>query len=255
MLKVVPFICLTDNYCVLLHDETSGATAAIDAPDAGAIRERLDRLGWSLSLVLVTHHHHDHTGGVAELKRWSGCRVVGPAAEADRIPGIDQRVGEGDRIEIGAAAFTVIETPGHTAGHVAYWSKADELVFVGDTLFSLGCGRLFEGDAATMWQSLSKLATLPRETLIYCGHEYTEANGRFAATIEPANRDLRARIDEVALLRAGGEMTLPTTIARELATNPFLRAGLPEVQSALGMSDAAAEEAFAELRRRKDRFG
>ena len=255
MLKVVPFICLADNYSVLLHDETSGATAAIDAPDAEAIRKRLDQLGWDLSVILVTHHHHDHTGGVAELKRWSGCEVVGPAAEADRIPGIDERVGEGDRIEIGSAAFTVIETPGHTAGHVAYWSEGEGLAFVGDTLFSLGCGRLFEGDAATMWQSLSKLATLPGGTLIHCGHEYTEANGRFAVTIEPENQNLRVRIDEVARLRAGGEMTLPTTVARELATNPFLRAGLPEVQSAVGMPGATAEDVFAELRRRKDRFG
>ncbi len=253
-LIVAPFICRSDNYGVLVHDESSGETAAIDAPDARAIHQRLAERGWSLDFIFVTHHHGDHVAGNLALKEAFGCTIIGPAKEAGDIPGIDRTVAGGDVVELGHARFEVIETPGHTAGHIAYWCKEEALAFVGDTLFSLGCGRLFEGTAETMWQSLTKLAQLPRETSIYCGHEYTEANARFALTIEPNNLDLEARAEEVSRLRAAGQMTLPTTIGQELATNPFLRADRRRLRTAIGMKDAPAEEVFAELRRRKDAF-
>lgn len=252
--QIDAFICRSDNYGVLIHDPAAGVTATIDAPDGAAISARLRQNGWSLDFILVTHHHGDHTAGNLALKQETGCRIIGPAKEAGSIPGIDRTIGEGDLVEVGAAAFEVIETPGHTAGHISYWSEGEKLAFVGDTLFSLGCGRLFEGSAETMWQSLCRLAELPRDTRIYCGHEYTAENGRFAATIEPNNLDLEARIAEVAALRAAGEMTLPTTIGQELATNPFLRAGKRRLQMAIGMESAEPVEVFAELRRRKDNF-
>jgi hydroxyacylglutathione hydrolase len=254
LLTVDPFICHTDNYAVLLHDEESGETAVVDTPDADAILARLRRHGWQLGSILTTHHHADHTAGNIALKQATGCSVTGPAAEAGRIPGLDRGVREGDAVFVGTARFEVIETPGHTAGHIAYWCAEEKLAFVGDTLFSLGCGRLFEGTAATMWESLARLARLPRETQIHCGHEYTEANGRFAITVEPNNLDLQARIAEVAELRARGKMTLPTTIGQELATNPFLRADRPRLKAAIGMKRATPDEVFAELRRRKDIF-
>jgi len=254
MLTIEQFICRTDNYAVLVHDEASGETAAIDAPDAAAILERLSRRGWQLGMLLNTHHHFDHVGGNLALKEATGCVIVGPAAEAARIPGIGRRVGEGDRVAVGAAEFEVIETPGHTAGHISYWSAGEEIVFAGDTLFSLGCGRMFEGTPEVMWHSLQKLARLPRGTRLYCGHEYTETNGRFAITVEPNNLDLQARVAEVAELRAAGKMTLPTTIGQELATNPFLRSDRPRLQVAIGMKNAAPADVFGELRRRKDAF-
>ena len=253
-LRVEPFICRADNYGVLLHDEESGETVAIDAPDAEAIRTHLAERGWKLTAIYVTHHHSDHVAGNLALKAETGCTVIGPAKEAATIPGIDRGVAEGDELFLGEHRFKVIETPGHTAGHVAYWCAEEKLAFVGDTLFSLGCGRLFEGSPAQMWHSLSKLAQLPRDTAVYCGHEYTEANARFAITVEPNNLDLEARMAEVLQLRAEGKMTLPTTIGQELATNPFLRADRRRLKAAVGMKDAAAEDVFAELRRQKDVF-
>jgi hydroxyacylglutathione hydrolase len=253
-LVVEPFICRSDNYGVLVRDEASGETAAIDAPDAEAIRQHLAARGWKLDFIFVTHHHGDHVAGNLALKQETGCTIIGPAKEAGAIPGIDRTVVEGDEVKLGAYSFEVIETPGHTAGHIAYWCKEEGIVFVGDTLFSLGCGRLFEGSPATMWQSLAKLAQLPRETEVYCGHEYTEANARFALTIEPNNLDLEARAEEVRRLREKGAMTLPTTIGQELATNPFLRADRRRVKAAVGLPEAPAAEVFAEIRRRKDAF-
>jgi hydroxyacylglutathione hydrolase len=204
--------------------------------------------------VLNTHHHFDHVGGNLALKQATGCTIIGPAGEATRIPGIDRRVDEGDRVPIGSTTFEVIETPGHTDGHVSYWSAGERLAFAGDALFSLGCGRLFEGTPDVMLRSLQKLAELPRDTRLYCGHEYTETNGRFALTIEPNNLDLQARVAQVAELLAAGKMTLPTTVGQELATNPFLRADRPRLQVAIGMKNAAPEDVFGELRRRKDAF-
>lgn len=253
-LEVHQFPSRSDNYGVLVHDKATGATAAIDAPDAEELLAALHEKGWKLTHILTTHHHGDHTAGNAAVKRATGCTIVGPAKEAESIPGIDVTVREGDRVEIGGATARVIETPGHTRGHVSYHFPGDELVFVGDTLFSVGCGRLLEGDAKTMWSSLEKLAKLPPETTLYCGHEYTDANCRFALTVEPENDVLQARAKEVAKLAERGAPALPTTIKQELATNPFLRPSSPAIQKRLGMEGRPLNEIFGEIRRRKDQF-
>ncbi len=252
---VFQFSCLNDNYGVLIHDSGSGRTAAIDAPDGDAVLAAAKSQGWRLTDLLITHHHADHVQGVPAVRAaFPDLRVVAPAKEAARIGGVDVEVKEGDWVEIGALRARVIETPGHTAGQVAYVFDEDEIAFTGDTLFSLGCGRVFETPMAVMWSSLEKLAELPGETQIYCGHEYTEANARFALTIEPGNVDLVARAEAVKALRAQGKPTLPTTIALELATNPFLRADIPAVQKAVGLEGADPAQVFAEIRRRKDNF-
>jgi hydroxyacylglutathione hydrolase len=212
------------------------------------------RSGWSLSDILVTHHHGDHTGGIPELKKRHGCRVVGPRNEAQRIPLLDQTVGEGDTVRVGGLAARVLETPGHTAGHITYWFEPECLAFVGDTLFSIGCGRVIEGTPEMMWQSLVKLRNLPGETRVYCGHEYTEANIRFAQTIEPDNLALIARAAEAADQVAQHKPTIPTTIDAERAANPFLRADIPEVAAAVGMAGKPVAQVFAEIRERKNRF-
>jgi len=248
------FPCLKDNFGVLLHDPESGATAAIDAPEAAAVEAALAKTGWRLTDILVTHHHGDHTAGIAELKRHHHCRVVAPRNEAQRIALVDETVGEGDIVQVGSLAGRVIETPGHTAGHISYFFPADKLAFVGDTLFSIGCGRVIEGNPEMMWQSLVKLRHLPDDTQFYCGHEYTEANIRFAKTIEPNNKALAARADEVARLIAAGKPTIPATIGAEKTENPFLRADVPEVANAVGLSGSPAWKVFAEIRERKNRF-
>ena len=253
-LDIYQFPTRADNYGVLIHDADTGATAAIDAPEAEPILAALQDKGWALSDILITHHHADHTAGVETLKKKTGCTVTGPAREAGLIPGLDIEVKEGDCVEIGGAKATVIDTPGHTRGHVSYHFPDQQAVFVGDTLFSVGCGKLLEGDAPTMWASLSKLAVLPPETKVYCGHEYTGANCRFALTIEPENAALQARAKEVAANDAKGAPSLPTTIAQELATNPFLRASSPAIQARLGLEGEPLEVVFGEVRKRKDRF-
>lgn len=238
-LEVELLPALSDNYVYLLHEPDRGATGVVDPAVAAPVLEALARRGRRLDLILVTHHHGDHTGGLAELKAATGCRAVGPRAEAARIPGLDLLVGEGDRVPFGALEAEVLETPGHTAGHISYRFAAADALFCGDTLFALGCGRLLEGDAPTMWRSLGKLRALPEATAVYCGHEYTQSNARFALAVDGANEALRARAAEVDELRRRGAPTIPSTIGLELRTNPFLRA-----------ADAAA---FGELRRKKDR--
>ena len=247
------FLCLKDNFGVLLHDPASGATAAIDAPEAAPVDAALKATGWRLSDILVTHHHADHTGGIAELKARHRCRVTAPRNEAARIPDVDATVGEGDIASVGALAGRVIETPGHTAGHISYFFDADRLAFVGDTLFSIGCGRVIEGTPEMMWASLLKLRALPDDTEIYCGHEYTEANIRFALTIEPDNPDLRARAEEARRQVAAGQPTIPTTIGAEKRANVFLRADVPAVAAAVGLAGRPAAQVFAEVRERKNR--
>jgi hydroxyacylglutathione hydrolase len=247
------FTCLSDNFGVLLHDTASGATASIDAPEAAAIEEALKQTGWKLTDILVTHHHHDHTGGIVELKKRHKCRVVAPA-KGSNVPAVDERVREGDKVKVGTLVANVIETPGHTLDHVAYWFHGDKIAFVGDTLFSIGCGRVIEGDAAMMWASLKKLRELPNDTEIYCGHEYTKANIRFALTVEPDNPALQARAVQVDKLIEQGEPTIPVTIGDEKLANPFLRADLPEVAAGIGMAGEPAERVFAEIRERKNRF-
>src|SRR6266404_2379056 len=213
------FLCLKDNYGVLLHDPASGATAAIDAPEAAPIETALKTTGWPLSDILVTHHHADHTGGIAELKQRHRCRVVAPHGETARIPLVDATVRENDEVQVGSLRGRVLETPGHTAGHISYVFPADKLAFVGDTLFSIGCGRVIEGTPEMMWQSLLKLRALPDDTRIFCGHEYTQANIRFAKTIEPANAALLARDKKVEMLRAVRQPTIPSTLGEEKAAN------------------------------------
>ena len=253
-LQVHQYPTRSDNYGVLIRDPATEATSAIDAPDAEELLAALHAKGWVLTHILTTHHHHDHTAGNAAVKRTTGCTIVGPAKEAGSIPGIDLQVQDGDTIEIGSVKAQVIETPGHTKGHVSYHIPEEKLVFVGDTLFSVGCGKLLEGDAKTMWASLKKLMALPPDTTLYCGHEYTNNNCRFALTVEPENEALRARAVEVAAFADKGAPALPTTIAQELATNPFLRASSPAIQRRLGMEGRELAEIFGEIRKRKDRF-
>ncbi|MBV1698138.1 MAG: hydroxyacylglutathione hydrolase [Hyphomicrobiales bacterium] len=252
--QIYLFPCLTDNYGVLVHDPQSGATAAIDAPEAATVEAALQKTGWKLSDILVTHHHADHTQGIAALKQKHRCRVVAPRGEAQRIANVDETVGEGDAVRVGGLGGTVLETPGHTAGHISYVFPADKLAFVGDTLFSIGCGRVIEGNPEMMWQSLLKLRALPDDTRFYCGHEYTDANIRFARSIEPDNTALAARADEVAKLRAAGKPTIPATIGAEKAANPFLRADVPDVAKSVGHAGSPAWKVFAEIRERKNRF-
>jgi hydroxyacylglutathione hydrolase len=248
------FPCLKDNYGVLLHDPSTGTTAAIDAPEAAAVEAALGERGWRLTDILVTHHHADHTGGIAELKKKHLCRVIAPRKEASKIPNIDVTVREGDVVTVGSLVGRVLETPGHTAGHVSYWFKTDKLAFVGDTLFSVGCGRILEGTPDMMWQSLLKIRNLPADTLIFCGHEYTAANVHFALTIEPKNPALRARAEEVVRLSEQKKPTIPTTIQQEKSYNPFLRADLHSVQGAIDMEGSPPAQVFGVIRARKDKF-
>ncbi|MGD9784767.1 MAG: hydroxyacylglutathione hydrolase [Hyphomicrobiaceae bacterium] len=252
-LDIHQFPCLSDNFGVLIHDPQSGATASIDAPEVYPIERALDAKGWKLTHILTTHHHADHTQGNEELKEATGCTIVGPKGEAAKIPGIDVAVGDGDHYRFGTLDLRIIATPGHTLGHIAYVCDTAGVAFVGDTLFAMGCGRIFEGTPEQMHASLQKLAALPGETAVYCGHEYTLSNGRFALTIEPDNATLQKRVAEVEVARKAGRATLPTTIAEELATNPFLRAHVPAIQQRLGMSGAPIWQVFAEIRERKNR--
>ena len=248
------FLCRSDNYGVLLHDPASGATAAIDAPEAAPIEAALKTTGWKLTDILVTHHHADHTDGILALKEKYKCRVVAPAAEKAKIPAVDETVREGDKVMVGTLSANVIETPGHTLGHIAYWFHADKLAFVGDTLFSIGCGRVIEGTPEQMWRSLVKLRDLPNDTEVYCGHEYTAANIKFARTIEPDNKALAAREAEAKREIERGLPTIPVTIGDEKLENPFLRADVPEVAAGVGMAGRPAAEVFAEIRARKNKF-
>jgi hydroxyacylglutathione hydrolase len=250
-IELVPV--LNDNYVYLARDPATGACTAVDPSVAGPVLAALDRLGWRLTQILSTHHHHDHVGGNLDLKRATGCTIVGHGRDAARIPGIDVRVEEGGRVTVGSVEGTVLDVSGHTIGHVAYWFAGANVVFCGDTLFSLGCGRLFEGSAAQMWASLMKLRGLPPETAVCCGHEYTAANAAFALALDPANEALRRRAAEVRTLRERGLPTLPSTIGAERATNPFLRANDPDLRHAVG-GDGDPVLVFAEIRRRKDVF-
>jgi hydroxyacylglutathione hydrolase len=253
-LDVHHFICRQDNYGVLLHDSATGQTASIDAPEAQAIERELAAKGWKLSHILVTHHHVDHVEGNLALKRKWNAKIIGPKAEASQIPGIDLGVSDGESYEFAGREVRVIATPGHTKGHIVLHMPEESLLFAGDTLFALGCGRVIEGTPAEMWDSLDRLRKLPRETVFHCGHEYTESNARFALTIEPGNQALQARAEKIKAQRARAEMTLPGTIGEELATNVFLRPESKQVRSLLGMPLAGKAEVFAAIRQRKDSF-
>jgi hydroxyacylglutathione hydrolase len=253
-LLIEQFMCRSDNFGVLIHDPDTGETASIDAPEEEPIRQKLNELGWPLTHILTTHRHADHVEGNVNLKQRFGATIIGPAAEADRIPGIDRTVGDGDVFAFAGRDVHVIATPGHTSGHVCYHIPQDGLLFAADTLFALGCGRLFEGSADDMWTSLRKLMALPDETTVYCGHEYTLSNARFAVTVDPDNAGLAGRLEEIERLRADGRPTLPTTLGLEKTTNPFLRPDDAGIRRTLGMEDATDTEVFAEIRKRKDRF-
>lgn len=252
--QIDQFMCRTDNFGVLLHDPESRETVLIDAPAEAPILDAVKRTGWMPTRIWTTHHHPDHVEANLALKERFGLRITGPRAEADRIPGLDEGVDDGQQFTFGGEQVRIVETPGHTAGHICFHMPGSGLLFAGDTLFAMGCGRVFEKPYPVMHESLSRLASLPPETTIYCGHEYTQANARFALTVDPENTALRKRAAEVDALRAEHKPTLPTTIAAELETNPFLRCGDASIRRHLGMADASDSDVFCELRRRKDRF-
>lgn len=253
-LEIEQFICRSDNYGVLIHDPESNLTAAIDAPEERAIIAALDRRGWTLDFVFVTHHHFDHVDANLALKQKMGISIIGPKDEEAKIPGIDRTVSDGDVFTFGQFQVHAIGTPGHSAGEISYYIPDAKLVFTGDTLFALGCGRLFEGTPATMFASLQKLIALPADTAVYCGHEYTESNARFALSVDPDNSALKERADSITHLREADQMTLPSSIALEMATNPFLRWHDARIRANLGMINASDEAVFTEIRKRKDHF-
>ncbi len=251
-LEIYQFPCLSDNYGFLVHDSESGETACIDTPETAPILAALEKTGWTLTQIWNTHHHYDHAGNNEEIKRITGCTITGPAGEADKIPAIDRAVDDGDTVMLGVHEAHVLNVGGHTLGHIAFHMEGH--AFVGDSLFALGCGRVFEGTMAQMWESLQKLNALPDGTQIYCAHEYTTSNAAFAVTIDPDNEALSQRVAEISALRAANKPTVPTEIALERATNPFLRATDANVQARLNMSGASAVDVFAEIRARKDSF-
>lgn len=254
MLTILQIPVLTDNYIYLIHDPVSAETAVVDPALARPVLDMLDKKGWQLTSILNTHHHNDHVGGNLELKQQTGCKIIGGQSDRGRIPGIDIGVNENDIISIGRHSARILATPGHTSGHIVYYFADDNLLFCGDTLFVMGCGRLFEGTAEQMWQSLQKLKGLPASTKIYCAHEYTQINGRFALTVEPDNRALHQRMQVINQLRANHQPTVPSTLEQELATNPFFREDSPALQKTLHKLNSKPVEIFAEVRRLKDNF-
>ena len=253
-LEIHKFICRDDNYGVLVHDHKSGTTMTIDAPTAASVTTELKRRGWQLTHILTTHHHADHVEGNLELKDQYGCRIIGPEAEKEAIPGIDQTVKGGEVIKLAGRQIKVFDCPGHTRGHIAYHFQDDYLLFAGDTLFVMGCGRVNEGTMEQMHHSVNQFAKLHAITSVYIGHEYTVANARFALAMEPNNRALQSRAEVVRQMREKNEMTCPTTIGEELKTNPFMRCDSPEIRKLLNMTDATDAQVFAELRTRKNSF-
>ncbi|QTL05857.1 hydroxyacylglutathione hydrolase [Aquabacter sp. L1I39] len=251
-IRIVP--CLNDNYAVLLHDPTTEATAVIDVPETAPVLAALGREGWDLTHILVTHHHSDHVAGVETLKAQFGATVVGPKAEAPGIPGIDMAVVDGDPVAVGAFVGRVMETPGHTAGHVVYLFEREHLLFAGDTLFVMGCGRPIECDPPVLWRSLLRLRSLPDDLQVYCGHEYTVANALFALSVDPENGALRGRFAEAERARREGKPTIPTLLGDERLTNPFLRADDPGMAERLGLGESDPAAVFTELRALKNVF-
>jgi hydroxyacylglutathione hydrolase len=252
--QIHAFLCLQDNIGVLIHDPNTGACAAIDAPEEGPILAALAETSWQLTDILVTHRHADHVQAVEALKRRTGCRVVAPVKAREAVPSADAFVREGDTVHVGGLQAHVWETPGHCADHISYWFAADRALFAGDTLFTLGCGRMFEGTYADFWHSLQRLAALPDEARVYCGHDYTLSNARFALAVDPGNEALKARAVEAEAAKAQGRFLVPSTIGQEKATNPFLRAREPALAKAVHKEGAKPEEVFGALREWKNRF-
>ena len=251
-LEVITVPCLSDNYAFLFRSAESGETALVDAPEAAPIIAALDDRGWGLDWILLTHHHADHVDGVEELRKKYGAKVVGNSADSRRLPKLDVSVSDGDSLTVCGEQFKILDVSGHTIGHIAFIAEGH--AFTADSLMALGCGRVFEGTHEMMWNSLKKLAALDPDTIIYSGHEYTESNARFALSVEPENDALIARSEEIMRLRKAGKPTVPSELADELRTNPFLRASLPETKLLINMPDASDAEAFAEIRMRKDNF-
>ncbi len=252
MLEIQTIPVLSDNYSYVLHDAGSGKTAVVDPPETGPIEAALSASGFGIDWIVVTHHHMDHIAAAPVLKETYGCQVVGPAAERGRIPGLDLMVRGGDRFRLGEAEAQVFDTPGHTAGHVSYWFEEDRALFCADTLFALGCGRVFEGTLEQMWRSLARLRALPDDAIVHCGHEYTLSNARFAVTVDPDNEELIQRVAEIEELRREGRPTVPSNLGVEKRTNPFLRPDDEGIRSQLGMTGGSDAEVFGELRTRKD---
>lgn len=244
----------SDNYGVLIHSADTNETAAVDAGDADSLLAILAERGWGLTHLLITHHHGDHTAGLRRVKQETGCRVLGPIQRSAHIEGLDEHLDDADTFEFGAQKVSVLFTPGHTTDMINFYFPQSNLIFTGDTLFALGCGRVFEGTMEMMWQSLSKFRSLPAETQIYCGHEYTLANANFAVSVDPNNDALLSRVENVKKLRDQGLPTVPSLLGDELLTNPFLRPDDPAIRAHLGMQDASDGDVFAEIRRRKDNF-
>ena len=251
-LQIEQFMCRSDNFGVLVHDSATGATASIDAPEENPILDVLEEKGWQLTHIFTTHHHMDHVAANSALKAKFSATVIGP--RDSKIPGLDTAVGDGESFQFAGYDVEVIATPGHTLDHICYHIPSVETAFTADTLFAMGCGRVFEGTPPQMFESLQKLAALPDDTVVYCGHEYTEANAQFALTIDPGNPELVQRATDVNGLRALGKPTLPTTIGLEKVTNPYLRTDDEAIRHLLGMEDASDVEVFTEIRRRKDNF-
>ncbi|WP_298960156.1 hydroxyacylglutathione hydrolase [uncultured Methylobacterium sp.] len=253
--EIRTFLCRSDNIGVLIRDPASGACAAIDVPEAAAVLRALDETGWRLTDILVTHRHGDHVEGIPEVKARTGARVTAPAKSGDAVPGVDRRVGEGDAVTLGGLTGAVWETPGHCSDHVTYWFERQRVAFAGDTLFTLGCGRVLEGPPEVLWRSLSRFLPLPDETTIYSGHDYVQSNARFALAAEPDNENLKARAGVAARAAREGSFLVPTTLGEEKATNPFLRAGEPALARAVGLEPGADPAAvFVALREWKNRF-
>lgn len=252
--EIVTIPCLQDNYAFLLHSAETGETAVIDVPEAAPISAELRQRGWTLTEVWLTHHHWDHVDGLPDLAEASDATVTGAVADAERLPPLHRSVADGDSFAFAGHSVGVIDVSGHTVGHIAFYVPAADAVFTGDSLMAMGCGRLFEGSPHQMWQSLSKLAALPDDTIVYSGHEYTQSNAKFAVTVDTDNPLLDARVAKINAARASGEPTVPSLLSDELATNPFLRVIDPGVKQFLGMPDASDADAFAEVRRRKDSF-
>lgn len=253
-LAVFQYAYMSDNYGQIIHDPTSGMTAALDAGDADALLSALSENGWGLDQLWITHHHGDHVAGLSKVKAETGCHVFGPGEGNTPVEGVDTKVKDGGNFSFAGRDVAIIHTPGHTLDMLNYHLPNDHMVFTGDTLFALGCGRVFEGDMAMMWESLAKLRALPGETRVWCGHEYTLANARFAVTVDPKNAALAERAEKVKALREKGEPTVPTSIETEKATNPFLRPDDEGIRAQLDMAGASDAEVFAEIRRRKDNF-
>lgn len=253
-LEVFMFPCLSDNYGYLIHDPIQDLTASIDTPDVHAIEEALNQNDWELNYIINTHHHYDHAGGNLELKKKTNCKIIGPMQDKDRIPGIDQTIEHAEEFIFGSFAVKGLHTPGHTTGHMVYHFEDQNIAFVGDTIFAMGCGRLFEGTPEQMLNSLDIIMSWPGETMLYCAHEYTQSNAEFAITVDGKNEDLLKRKSEVDALREKLIPTVPTKLEIEKKTNPFLRSDDKEIRLELGMMASSRSEVFAEIRSRKDQF-